>query len=244
LQVLDKWAIDFVGPINPPAKRSGARYIMTVIEYLTRWAEAAPVKYCSAETTTHFLFEKVITRFGCPRILMSDQGTHFINNTIKAMTEEFEVYHQKSTPYHPQANGTMESFNKILESTLTKIWNLNKDNWDLKIPAILWAYRTTSKKLTRKTPFRLVYGQEVVVPLEFLVPSLCVVTITNMKEQGALQERISQLMVMEEDGILAGFHQEVQKARDKAWNGRHIKRKSFKEGDLVLVYDSKFLHHP
>jgi hypothetical protein len=51
---------------------------------------------------------------------MSDQGTHFINNTIKDMNEEFEFYHQKSTPYQPQADGTMEAFNKILENTLTK----------------------------------------------------------------------------------------------------------------------------
>jgi hypothetical protein len=104
LRVFDKWAIDFVGPINPLAKRSGARYIITTTKYLTRWAKATPVKDCNIETTTHFLFEQVITRFGCLRILMSDQGTHFINSTIKAMTKGFEVYYQESTPYHPQAN--------------------------------------------------------------------------------------------------------------------------------------------
>jgi transposase InsO family protein len=96
-----------VGSINPPSKRTRARYIITVTEYLTRWEEVAPVKDCSVEIVAHFLFEKVITRFGCPRVLMSDQGTHFINNTIRAMTEEFEVHHQKSTLYHPQANGTI-----------------------------------------------------------------------------------------------------------------------------------------
>jgi transposase InsO family protein len=63
---------------------------------------------------THFLFGHVIKRFGCPRILMSERGNHFINNTIQEMTEEFEIHHQKSTPYHPQDNGTVETFNKIL----------------------------------------------------------------------------------------------------------------------------------
>jgi hypothetical protein len=93
LEVFDKWETDFVGPINPPDKRSGARYIITVKEYLKIWAEATLVKYCSMETSTHFLVEQVITRFGCPRIFMSDQVTHFIKRTIKAMNEEFEVYH-------------------------------------------------------------------------------------------------------------------------------------------------------
>jgi hypothetical protein len=101
LQVFEKWDTDFVGPINPLEKISGDRYIITMTEYLTIWEEVALVMDCSVETPTHFIFEQVITSFGCHRILMSDQGNNFINNTIRAMNEEFEVYHQKSTPYHP-----------------------------------------------------------------------------------------------------------------------------------------------
>jgi transposase InsO family protein len=121
LQTFEKWAIDFVGPINPPRKRTGARYIITATEYLTRWEEARAVKDCSATTVSHFIFDVIITTFGCPKILMSDQGTHFINKTVEALTQEFEVHHQKSTPYHPQSNGTVEAFSKILERALMNI---------------------------------------------------------------------------------------------------------------------------
>jgi hypothetical protein len=82
LQVFDKKEIDFVGPINPPARRLVDRCIITVIEYLTIWVEAVLVKDCSTYTATHFLSKHVVTRFVCPRILMSDQRTHFINSTF------------------------------------------------------------------------------------------------------------------------------------------------------------------
>eukprot|EP00253_Pinus_taeda_P023818 PITA_23818 len=176
LQPFEKWVIDFVGPIQSQGKKMGARYIITATVYLTRWVEAKPVKDCTGVTTTKFLFEYVLTRFGCPK-----------------------------------ANGKVEAFNKVLENALTKVCNTQQSDWDLRIPAMLCAYRTTCKKLTGQTPFRLVYGVEAVMPMEYIVPSLCIVALTGMMDCRALEERLVQLPKLEEERFLTRFHQQVQK---------------------------------
>ena len=87
------WAIYFIGQFPIPAKRSGARYIITAVEYVTKWAEAEPVDTCSSEVAAKFIYENIITRFGFLLTLINDQGTHFINKTIKHVIDQFLINH-------------------------------------------------------------------------------------------------------------------------------------------------------
>ena len=82
------------------------------------------------------------------------------------------------------------------------------------------------------------------MPMEYIVPSLKITVLTDMADEETLNERLVNLVELDEDRFIAGFHQHVQKNREKAWHDRHIKSKAIKVGDLVLMYDSKFAQFP
>ena len=142
---------------------------------------------------------------------MSDQGSHFVNQMIIVLTEELQVQHKGSTPQHPQENRTIEAFNKIFETALTKVCNTNHDDWDLKIPTVLWAYRTTYKWITGHTLFKLVYRKEAFMPMEYTIPSLRIAVSMGMADSEALEECVAQLLQLDEDRFIAGFQQQVVK---------------------------------
>ena len=89
---------------------------------------------------------------------------------------------------------------------MTKVCNINRDDWDLRIPVVLWAYRTTCKKLAGYNPFKLAYGQEVVMPMEYIIPNLKVAALTGMTDEDTMNERLLHLVGLEEDRFIAGFH--------------------------------------
>jgi hypothetical protein len=81
---------------------------------------------------------------------------HFVNEIIQFLLKKFLIGHRKSTTYHPQENGVVESLNKTLQKGLTKIFGIDKNEWDDKYPAVIWAYRSAYKRLNGYTPFKLV----------------------------------------------------------------------------------------
>ena len=142
------------------------------IDYLTKWVEAKATRHNNARTIANFLYQEVFSCYGIPIEIVSDRGTHFLNEVIEHLLAEFMVIHNKSAPYHPQANGQAKSTNKTLCTVITKLVRTSRTNWEFHLQLALWAYRVAYKIVVGTTPFNLAFGMNVILPIEFLVPTL------------------------------------------------------------------------
>uniref|UniRef100_A0A2N9IKX5 RNA-directed DNA polymerase n=1 Tax=Fagus sylvatica TaxID=28930 RepID=A0A2N9IKX5_FAGSY len=160
---------NLIGPINPAS--GGCIWILVATEYFTKWVEAIPLRKATGAAVANFIREHIITRFGIPYKLVTDNGTPFINKDVREMLEHYRVKHRRSTPYYPQGNGQAEATNRMLLRILSKMVFDYGNDWKAHLADVLWAYRSSPKTATGFTPFSLVYGTDTISPTELVVPS-------------------------------------------------------------------------
>nr|XP_025678495.1 uncharacterized protein LOC112778389 [Arachis hypogaea] len=163
------WGIDLVGPF--PTAPGQLRYLIVAIDYFTKWIEAEPLASITATQCRKFLWRQIITRFGIPEIIISDNGTQFADTKFKEFLNGLRISHRFSSVEHPQTNGQMESANKIIVKGLKKRLDEAKGLWADELGSVLWSYRTTPQTATGETPLRLTYGTEAIIPVEIGDPS-------------------------------------------------------------------------
>ena len=149
-------------------------------------------------SVVEFIYEDIFTRFGVPHEIVTDQGTQFTSKMMRELTEKYGIKHCKSSPYHPQDNGQGESTNKVLEAILTNIVQLHHWDWVDRLPEALWAYQTTWRNTTGHTPYELVYGKQVLLPIEFQVRTFYIATELGLKLDEAQKQRSLQLNELDE----------------------------------------------
>ena len=128
---------------------SGNKYIVVYTEYLTKWVDAEVKPSKNAATIINSLVKFVCTH-GIPDTLITDQGREFCNELNKLFCEKMGICHKVASPYHPQTGGQTERFNRTLSNMLVSFVNKTCDDWDLKLPYVLFAYRTAEHSTTRK----------------------------------------------------------------------------------------------
>lgn len=163
----ERLLIDTLGPL--PTTTSGNRYIVGVVDAFTKWPEAYAVPDIKAETVAKGLVANVISRFGVPRALHSDQGTSFENDVFQDVCRILGAQKTRTTPMRPQSNGQIERFNRTLTDMLAKMGEGKQDNWDENLPVALLAYRATEHVATGFSPAFMVLGRDLTLPVQLRV---------------------------------------------------------------------------
>ena len=163
VELFDLWGMDFIGPFPPSYNNL---YILLAVDYVSKWVEAIPTHTNDAKVVAQFLRSHIFSRFGTPRALITDNGTHFYNKMIDKVLQKYGVRHRTSLAYHPQSNGQAEVSNREIKSILEKTINSSRKDWSKKIEDALWAYRTAFKTPLGMSPFRIIYGKACHLPVE------------------------------------------------------------------------------
>nr|GEX20537.1 reverse transcriptase domain-containing protein [Tanacetum cinerariifolium] len=147
---------DTMAQITQPKR--GKKYILVAVDYLSKWVEAKALPTNDARVVCKFL-KNLFARFGTPRAIISDRGTHFCNDQFAKVMQKFGVTHRLATPYHPQTNGQVEVSNRGLKRILERTVGENRASWSDKFDDALLAFQTPYKTPIRCTLYKLVYGK-------------------------------------------------------------------------------------
>lgn len=220
-------SIDLVGPLTETPR--GNRFLLTIICNLTSWPEAIPIPTKEASVVAEALIQHFITRFGTPRVIVSDNGREFDNSLMKYLSNYFGFIHAKVCPYTPHSNGKIEKFNQVLVQMLSIFADSSHQNWDVTVNSLLNAYRTSVHSSLQHTPYFLVFGRECLNPVD---------TLLTPRQKSYTDNPVATQM--------ENLHKAYSLVRDKLKENRRqykerydrrAKQKSFEIGDPVYVAD-------
>lgn len=150
-------SLDLIGPL--PESNMNNKFIFVAIDNLTRWIEAVAIPNKNASTVAWILYRDVLVRHGAPQVIYSDQGKEFVNKIFDQLANINGIKLSNSVAHHPQSNGLVERANQTLIRKLKAMLTDAEAEWDLVLPAAVYAHRISPIKDIGRSPFELLYGR-------------------------------------------------------------------------------------
>ncbi|XP_038052264.1 uncharacterized protein LOC119724977 [Patiria miniata] len=225
-------AVDIVGPIHP-ATDKGNRFVLTVVDYATRYPEAVPLRNIETPTVAEALVN-IFSRVGVPKEILSDQGSQFMSGLMREVSRLLSVKQLTTTPYHPACNGLVERFNGTLKQMLRKMSTERPKDWDRYFGALLFAYREAPQASLGFSPFELLYGRTIRGPMSIL-RDLWTGETKEEDTRTTYQYVIDLKNRLRETCELAQQSLNKAQIRQKKYYDKRSRDRQFKVGDEVLL---------
>ncbi|CAC5388204.1 unnamed protein product [Mytilus coruscus] len=225
---LERVGMDITGPF--PISKFKNRYVLVLMDYFTKWVEAYPIPDMGSYTVARYFCKEFISRFGVPRIFLSDQGPCFEARLFQQLCDLFGIHKTRTSSYHPMTDGLVEKMNHTLKNVIASYIDEGQTDWDEWLPFALMAIRSSVQETTGMTPNKLMFGREINIPLTLLHEPLPSTPPSHIEYIGKLQDNINKAY-----DIVRG-HMRTQQKRQKVNYDMKQSGKPYKENDLVWLF--------
>ena len=225
--------IDYIGMEVMVAtdKKPIVKNVLVVVDHFTWYVQAFVTKNHTVRTTARVLYNNYFSVFGFPQCLMSDQGTEFCGKVIAAMCSLLGVEKIRTTPYHPQTNGSAERVHQTLQRMIGKLDPEKRKKWLAHIGSIIIAYNSTRSLVTGYSPYYLMFRQRPRLPIDLLFPTCRTQMLTR-----TIDEYVASLYDRLQDSLAIAQDCAVKEAQRQKWlYDRKVGAVELRPGDHVLV---------
>ena len=224
--MLQQLGIDIMGPL--PLSHKGNQCIQIVTDSFTKWVEIQAIPDQTATTCAEDLVDAVICRLGCPLLLHSDQGRNYESKFFMELCKLLEIRKTRTTPRRPQCNGQTKHFNRTMVQMIRAFIKGEQRDWDLYLPCLSAAYRSSKHKTTGLSPNFLMLGQEVRLPGDITSPKA---SSSPLSDPAEYTDKLRERLTIAHDLTRKHLKGATEKHRDiyDAKTNHHL----YKPGDLV-----------
>jgi transposase InsO family protein len=209
-----------------PETKKGNPYLLTFIDHFSGYPEAIPIPKQDAPTVARALVTEIFSRLGCPQTLSSDRGTNFMSGLFQEICKLLNVKRINSTAFNPQMQGKVEKFHLGLNQTMSHYVNKYGSDWDEFVNYALMAHRAIPHSITRYSPFYLLHGKQMRLPME---DDLTMAKFKELKDSSnSIQDHI--------DTLADRLKEAYQVARDNNRLGRDRQKEQYDKGTKLIIF--------